>query len=93
MSNKKQGEIKIDSEEKAAEALAKADTKTSKKDIKADTEIEQFNNLSKSGKKEKVEFLTSPTGLLKLGYSAGETASFTKGQADFLYDLGIAKKA
>lgn len=55
--------------------------------------LENFSSLGKSGKKEKVEFLASPTGLLKLGYNAGEVASFTKGQAEFLYDLGIAKKA
>lgn len=46
-----------------------------------------------SSQKEKVEFLASPTGVLKLAYSAGEVGEVTKEQAQVLYDMGIAKKA
>ena len=40
----------------------------------------------------KVQFLRSPTGLLKLGYSAGDIAELSKDQADLLELAKIAKK-
>ena len=40
-------------------------------------------------KKVKVTFLKSPTGVLKLGYSAGDTASVTKEQYDILAEAGL----
>ena len=40
----------------------------------------------------KIEFIKSPTGLFKLGYSAGDKESFEKKQAEILIDAGVAKK-
>lgn len=40
-----------------------------------------------------VEFTTSPTGLFKLGYNVGDTASFDDKQAQILIASGVAKKA
>lgn len=63
---------------------------TEKKGAKAVNLVEKFQAAT-GGKKTKVEFVESPTGALNLGYHIGETASFTKEQADLLYDLGLAK--
>ena len=52
---------------------------------------EQYQELAKTGKKVKVKFLKSPTGLLNLAYSAGQEASFPKAKADFLIELGLAE--
>lgn len=46
----------------------------------------------KSVKKVKVEFLRSPTGLLKMAYSAGDEAFVSKAQADVLIDAELAKE-
>lgn len=51
---------------------------------------EKFSGI-KGGKKVKVEFVDSPTGLLNLAYNVGEVAEFGKNQADFLVDLKLGK--
>jgi hypothetical protein len=43
-------------------------------------------------KKIKVEFIKSPTGQFKMGYSIGDVVSFDKKQADILINAGYAKK-
>lgn len=44
-----------------------------------------------TGKKLKVKFLLSPTGVFGLGYNVGESASFPKIQAEELIEAGYAE--
>ncbi len=78
------------------------DTKTNKNEVQKSevneslddkTPAEKFAILGKGkGKKEKVKFIESPTGLLKLGYHIGQEASFDPKQVEMLEELGLAKK-
>lgn len=85
--------LDVDGKEKTIDELSAEIERAEKAATdKGRSEAERFASLAGKGKKVKVEFLSSPTGVLKLGYNVGETASFTAGQADFLADLGFAKK-
>jgi hypothetical protein len=78
----------------------KADTKeieveaTEKKSEAKKSMAEKFADAAKgSGKKTKIEFTSSPTGILLLGYAIGDVAEFEEKQADLIVDLGLGKKA
>lgn len=43
-------------------------------------------------KKQKIEFIKSPTGAFKLGYSIGDIEEFDNKQAQILIEAGYAKK-
>jgi hypothetical protein len=74
---------------KKAEVSKEAETKQEPKKYKSGKPF--IKSVAKGGVK--VEFIASPTGLFGLAYSAGETASFIKDQAEILIDAGVAKKA
>ncbi len=84
---KKQLETVTKERDAALEKLAEAKP-TPKKPVSRQSPSERFMGLNK-GKKVKVEFAKSPTGLLNLGYAVGETAEVTESQRDFLIDLGL----
>lgn len=46
---------------------------------------------SSAGKKIKVEFVASPTGMLNLAYNIGDQVEFPEKQADTLIEFGLAK--
>nr|WP_299385576.1 hypothetical protein [Allomuricauda sp.] len=63
------------------------------KKAKYATKAEEFAALSSSkGKKVKVKFTASPTGLLNLGYHVDQEAEFDEKQVEMLEDLGLAKR-
>lgn len=86
---------------KAAAAAKATETKAKEEASKKELSFEQlkrqlgkldFKELSTGkGKKVKVEFIASPTGILKLGYGVGEVASFEEKQAEYLVLLELAK--
>ncbi len=60
---------------------------------KKQTPLDQFKEAKTGkGKKVKIEFTASPTGVLRLGYAIGDVAEFEDKQATLIVDLGLGKK-
>jgi hypothetical protein len=76
----------------SSEAVSPKKETNEPKNKKVLSPAEKFAELAKGkGKKQKVEFIASPTGLLKLGYHIGDKASFDEKQVEMLQELGLAK--